>query len=87
MTNRRSFFKRLASLVAVVALAPEIAFSRKLETQQALNLDELFNQAHERFRYQNQFIDVMTDKLTAAKLQDAIGKYYRENYESRSGNR
>lgn len=31
MTSRRSFFKRLASLIAVVALAPEIAFARKLE--------------------------------------------------------
>lgn len=33
MTSRRSFFKRLASLAAVVALAPEIAFSRKLDTK------------------------------------------------------
>lgn len=32
MTSRRSFFKRLASIVAVVAIAPEIAFARKLET-------------------------------------------------------
>lgn len=31
MLGRRSFFRRLAAIVAVVALAPEIAFSRRLE--------------------------------------------------------
>lgn len=31
MTGRRTFFKRLASVVACVALAPEIAFRAKLE--------------------------------------------------------
>lgn len=29
--NKRTFFKSLASIVATVALAPEIAFGRKLE--------------------------------------------------------
>jgi hypothetical protein len=31
MNSRRSFFKLLISLAATVALAPEIAFGRKLE--------------------------------------------------------
>jgi len=29
--NRKAFFARLAAVVAIVALAPEIAFGRKLE--------------------------------------------------------
>jgi len=31
MHSRRSFFSRLGAMVAVVALAPQIAFARKLE--------------------------------------------------------
>jgi len=31
MVSRRSFFSRVAAFVAVIALAPEIAFGRKLE--------------------------------------------------------
>jgi|GEM_PF-6175251 hypothetical protein len=31
MNSRRSFFKRLAAVVAAVAIAPEIAFRRRLE--------------------------------------------------------
>src|SRR4030095_12933 len=31
MNSRRSFFKRLAAVVAAVAIAPEIAFRTKLE--------------------------------------------------------
>ena len=31
MTTRRSFFKRAAAVVAALALAPEIAFGRRLE--------------------------------------------------------
>lgn len=38
MNSRRSFFKRLASIVAVVSLAPEIAFARKLEATEISNL-------------------------------------------------
>lgn len=34
MTNRRSFFKRFAAFAAVLVLAPEIAFNRKLEIQE-----------------------------------------------------
>lgn len=78
MTSRRSFFKRIASIVAVVALAPEIAFSRKIEAQPALNLDQLMNQFYELMPYQKQFIDVMTDRLTAEKIKQAMVNYYRE---------
>jgi len=35
MNSRRSFFKTLASVVAAVAIAPEIAFRRKLELPEA----------------------------------------------------
>ncbi len=31
MFNRRSFFKRVVAVVAVVAMAPEIAFNRRLQ--------------------------------------------------------
>lgn len=37
MQSRRSFFSRLGALVAVVAMAPEIAFSAKLGVQPTLN--------------------------------------------------
>lgn len=35
MNSRRSFFKTLASVVAAVAIAPEIAFRRRLELPKA----------------------------------------------------
>lgn len=66
MTSRRSFFKRLASIVAVVAIAPEIAFARKLETTpvQKLDLQELFTVVYDLARsrrHQSGDIEILTD--------------------------
>jgi len=38
LRNRRSFFARCLAIAAVVALAPEIAFGRKLRVSQDINL-------------------------------------------------
>lgn len=83
MTSRRSFFKRLASIVAVVALAPEIAFARKLETAPELNLDEIFDRlyAFRTTRYDCE-IDILTDRVTAEKIRDAMVTYYHDNQPS-----
>lgn len=84
MTTRRSFFKRLASLVAVVALAPEIAFARKLETDPALNpdtlnLNELFDAFYslKQMRHDSE-IDILTDRVTAEKIRNAMVNYYHD---------
>lgn len=47
--KRRSFFKSLATLVATVALAPEIAFNRRLELPKTgfnPTTDGIYNQIH-----------------------------------------
>ena len=79
MTSRRSFFKRLASLVAVVALAPEIAFSRKLETEavQKLDLQELFTVVYDLARSrQREDGNIGIEILTDAKGIEAWSKVY-----------
>ena len=71
MNSRRSFFKRLAAVVAVVALAPEIAFSKRLELPK-LDLQkfisELYDLARSR-RGQAETIDILCDEQTAGDIR------------------
>lgn len=75
MNSRRGFFKRIAQAAAIIALAPQIAF--KAPTPK-LNLDELFHQAYS-IRHTDT-IEIFTDRYTAQRIQDAMAKYYREQY-------
>ena len=64
MQTRRSFFSRLGAMVAVVALAPQIAFARNLDVQPKLNLQELFDAVYRiaRLRQNHPTIDIITDR-------------------------
>lgn len=62
MNSRRTFFSKLASLVAVVALAPEIAFGAKLELPKA---DEPKVEAVE-------FFWMQTDRISACYSDDYL---------------
>ena len=81
MTSRRSFFKRLASIVAVVALAPEIAFGRKLEAVSApeLDLQELFTVVYDLARSRKKSdgeigIEILTDSKGVEAWNKVYGK-------------
>lgn len=72
MLSRRSLFKRLA----VVALAPEIAFASKLEIRPPLDLQELFGNVYElaRARMHQPQIDIFTDKAGLDALYAMTGQ-------------
>lgn len=78
MQSRRSFFARLGALVAVVAMAPEIAFSAKLDVQPKLNLEELFERVYAiaRSRLHQPAIDVFTDRQVLTALYSEMDKAY-----------
>ncbi len=75
MQTRRSFFSRLGALVAVVAMAPEIAFSARLDIQQKLNLEEFFQSVYAiaRARSHQPQIDIFTDRAGLDALYGATG--------------
>lgn len=77
MNSRRGFFKRLAHAAAVIALAPQIAF--KAPTPK-LSLDDLFKAAREVHFARTDHIDIYTDRYTAQKIEEAMLKYYKEQY-------
>lgn len=89
MTSRRSFFKRLARIIAVVALAPEIAFGRKLETVSApeLDLNELLENCYAIMRarqWQDDSIYILTDSIGAAVWESEFPKAVMKHMESNS---
>lgn len=80
MNTRRRFFKSLAGFVATVALAPEICFRTKLSIAKAekpLHLVPLFEEV-KRLRggyFNDGYIEIMTDRLTAQKIKTALLQY------------
>lgn len=74
--TKRAFFKSLAAMAAVVALAPQIAFASKLKIRPHLDIHELFAKVHELARarmYQPQ-IDIFTDKAGLDALYAMTGQ-------------
>ncbi len=75
-------FKRLAAVVAVVALAPEIAFARRLNLQPAvesLDLHEMisivYRLARARGSEEYAMFEVVTDCETAQKMERAWARH------------
>lgn len=80
MNSRRSFFKRFAAAVAIVALAPQIAFKATLEKPAIqYEMDRLFQTLYEvkSTRPHSDTIDIFTDRRTAGQIQDAMARHYR----------
>lgn len=57
--KRRSFFKRLATAAAIVALAPQLCFRQRLQLPDASNLELL--------PWQDHFGNMLTQMLLVAK--------------------
>jgi hypothetical protein len=76
MQTRRSFFSRLGALVAVVAMAPEIAFSAKLDVQPKLDLQQLMDNFYAivRARSNQPQIEIWTDNAGLDALYAMTGK-------------
>jgi hypothetical protein len=84
MNSRRSFFKRIAAAVAVVALAPQLAFRQKLALPvvevPAINMQELFDtlygvQRNRMFMGNPETIDIFTDADTAKQITGSLARY------------
>ena len=77
MITRRSFFRRLAAVVAAVAIAPEIAFRHKLDLAK-LDIRELHQCLYDlmRRREQRQTFVIFTDKETSIAFNRAMIRYY-----------
>lgn len=84
--KRRSFFSRCAALVAAVALAPEIAFSRKLDLPDAAKLAPFWTESTILSRcYSDAYlrfleitigeVDFVTDQETADQLKEMHDRY------------
>lgn len=71
--SRRSFFRRATAIVAAVALAPEIAFSQKIEA--IVPAPPTWVPV-----LKPQHFDIFTDRETADLLAAAMQKYYTEHY-------
>lgn len=82
MNSRRSFFKRLAAIAAVVALAPEIAFGTRLKTA-PLDFDQIFHTCYELTRARSycsdKYIDILTDRATAEAIRRAMINFWEHN--------
>ena len=77
--KRRSFFTALAKAAAIVALAPQLAFRVKPIEIAApkIDLDSFWYQT-ERWSacYSKGYIDILTDRATAAKIEQAMVRHY-----------
>jgi hypothetical protein len=74
--SRRSFFARFATAIAIVALAPEIAFQRKLEVKSPMKLPKWVFMTGPRNSGKTGAIDIFTDRETANMINSAIYSYY-----------
>jgi hypothetical protein len=91
MQNRRSFFNRIATIVAIVALAPEIAFRARIQFEYAPKLDlqemisSIYKIARERAKSApSDEIMILTDAIGAEVWQceypKAMVRYYNANF-------
>ena len=85
--NKRRFFKSLASIVATVALAPEICFRAKLvlPVSEQPALHEVFDLMSSVYsaRIPSDKIEIYTDRPTADKIRTLL-EQYRDSHPSLS---
>ena len=89
MRSRRSFFSRVAAVIAIVALAPEIAFGRKLDFADMPVVDWKSlafwteNESLSEF-YTERYIEFINE-VTKDTLKREMIKFYEEKYDDWTG--